>query len=370
QPLRRALYDLSEDCILSKEQVIKEYDEKLGLYTQLSTSVESLISRLLSVSEITPHSISARVKDRLSLVKKIEKKEKYKSLSDLTDIVGIRLISHYSDEVDKIANIIEQEFNVDRENSIDKRASLDPDRFGYLSLHYVVSLSDSRSGLIEYSKFSGLKFEVQIRSILQHTWAEIEHDIGYKSKIEIPKPVRRKFSQLAGLLELADDQFIQIRNELSNYETDVKDVIVISPQSVDIDTITVLNYINKDKFISDLDRKVAKILKVDLIELTKENASRHVKYLDYFKIDNFSELDECVNKYQEYIMQRAADIGEHKNGETVSRGISLFYLYQILASKLESENDILEFLNHMSLSWADKREDFAKYLYEFGKKIV
>ncbi|EJL6514246.1 hypothetical protein NMS08_003501, partial [Vibrio cholerae] len=72
---------------MSKEQVIKEYDEKLGLYTQLSTSVESLISRLLSVSEITPHSISARVKDRLSLVKKIEKKEKYKSLSDLTDIV-------------------------------------------------------------------------------------------------------------------------------------------------------------------------------------------------------------------------------------------------------------------------------------------
>ncbi|MGD8174231.1 GTP pyrophosphokinase [Vibrio sp. TRT 21S02] len=355
---------------MSKEQLIKEYDEKLGLYTQFSTSIESLISRLLSVSEITPHSISSRVKERSSLVKKIEKKDKYKSLSELTDVVGIRLISHYSDEVDKIASIIEQEFEVDRDNSIDKRASLDPDRFGYLSLHYVVSLSDSRSGLIEYSKFSGLKFEVQIRSILQHTWAEIEHDIGYKSKIEIPKPVRRKFSQLAGLLELADDQFIQIRNELSNYETDVRDVIVSSPQSVDIDTVTVLNYCNTNKFLNKLDREIAQILNVELIDLNKENASRHVKYLDYFKINNFSQLDEYVNKYQKYIMKRAGDIGEYKDSETVSRGISVFYLYQILASQLDSEANIFEFLNLMGLSWEEKREEFAKYLYEFGEKIV
>ncbi|WP_270794162.1 hypothetical protein [Aeromonas sp. QDB11] len=61
---------------MSKEQLIKEYDEKIGLYTQFLISVESLVSRLLSASEITPHSISARVKDRASLVKKIQKKDK------------------------------------------------------------------------------------------------------------------------------------------------------------------------------------------------------------------------------------------------------------------------------------------------------
>lgn len=355
---------------MSKEQLIKEYDEKIGLYTQFLISVESLVSRLLSASEITPHSISARVKDRASLVKKIQKKDKCKSLSELTDIVGIRLISHYSDEVDKIASIIEQEFSVDRDNSIDKRTSLDPDRFGYLSLHYVVSLSDSRSGLIEYRKFSGLKFEVQIRSIPQHTWAEIEHDIGYKSKTEIPKPVRRKFSQLAGLLELADDQFIQIRNELNNYEADIKNVIVNSPQSVDIDSVTVLNYFNTNTAINDLDNKIAKTLNVDLKELNKEHSSRHIKYLNYFKIDSFSELDEYINRYSEYILQRAEDIGaSYKDSDAVSRGISVFYLYQVLASKLGSEHEIFEFLNFMGLSLEERREDFAKYLYDFGQKI-
>ncbi|WP_429188095.1 GTP pyrophosphokinase [Aeromonas veronii] len=355
---------------MSKETLLQEYDHNEDLYAQFSTSIESLINRLLSASNINAHSITARVKDRSSLIKKIDKKDKYQSLSELTDIVGIRVITHYSDEVDKIANVIEQEFSVDSGNSIDKRASLDPDRFGYLSLHYVVGLSESRSGLIEYKRFSGLKFEIQIRSILQHTWAEIEHDIGYKSKIEIPKPVRRKFSQLAGLLELADDQFIQIRNELNNYENNIQTIMFEAPQDVSIDSISIFNYINSSELLHDLDSEIAKILNVDLIELSKDNAARHVKYLVYFQIDTISQLEQKISALRGFIIQRAKDIGQYTESDKVSRGISIFYLYQVLASKLGSESEILEFLNKMSLSWEEKREEFSKYLYQFGKTIL
>ncbi|MDF2156105.1 hypothetical protein [Vibrio sp. CAU 1672] len=353
---------------MTKEILLNEYDEKKQLYTHFSKSMESLINTLLSASDITPHSVSSRVKDRSSLLKKIVKKDKYTSLTELTDIIGVRIITHYSDDVDRIASIIEQEFSIDPENSIDKRASLDPDRFGYLSLHYVVGLSDSRANLIEYSRFSGMKIEIQIRSILQHTWAEIEHDIGYKSKIEIPKLVRRKFSQLAGLLELADDQFIQIRNELENYELDIQETIVQAPQDVSIDKVSIYNYLKSSELLAQLDTEISEIMGVELIELTKENAARHVKYLSYFGIETISQLEEEVVRYREFIIQRANDIDT--DSDHVSKGISIFYLYQVLASKIGTEEEILEFLNKMSLSLIDQRAQFASYLSKFGEKIV
>ena len=55
--------------------------------------------------------------------------------------------------------------------------------------------------------------EVQVRTILQHAWAEIEHDIQYKSTIAIPNTIRRRFMALAGLLEIADREFQAIQNE-------------------------------------------------------------------------------------------------------------------------------------------------------------
>ncbi|CDT92187.1 conserved hypothetical protein [Vibrio coralliirubri] len=353
---------------MAKDVLVNEYDENEQLYTQFSASMESLISTLLSASNVTPHTISARVKDRSSLLKKIEKKDKYASLAELTDIVGLRIITHYSDDVDLISALIEQEFLVDTENSIDKRASLDPDRFGYLSLHYVVSLSETRSNLIEYSKFAQMKFEIQIRSILQHTWAELEHDIGYKSKIEIPKLVRRKFSQLAGLLELADDQFIQIRDELESYESDVQETIVHAPQDVSVDKVSIYNYAKSSELLTEIDTEISKIMGVELIELTKENAGRHIKYLDYFRIETISQLEDLVVKYRDSIIKRASDIPTVNSH--VSKGISAFYLYQVLSSKIGTKEEIHEYLDQMSLCPEDDREDFAAYLYDFGKTVA
>ncbi|WP_242785636.1 GTP pyrophosphokinase [Bacillus cereus] len=125
---------------------------------------------------------------------KVEKGgNKYSTLNDITDISGIRVITYFSDDVDKVASMIQNEFEIDETNSVDKRTLLDPDRFGYLSLHYVIKLNTLRTSLVEYQRFKDLKAEVQIRSILQHAWAEIEHDLGYKSKNSIPRVVKRDF---------------------------------------------------------------------------------------------------------------------------------------------------------------------------------
>jgi putative GTP pyrophosphokinase len=345
-----------------------EFDEKLELFRSLAQSMESLISILIASSSIEPHSISCRVKERKSLTRKVEKKDKYESLYQITDIVGIRIISNYSDEVDKIAEIIERQFDVDTENSIDKRASLDPDRFGYLSLHYVVSLRAERSKLVEYNRFEGLKFEIQIRSILQHTWAEIEHDIGYKSKIEIPKPIRRKFSRLAGLLELADDQFVQIREDLGHYEKVVQDTIVAKPESINIDAVSIFEYANTSGIIKNLDDKVVRNANLNLKPLDKDDAARHVKYLKYFGIETIFQLGSALNENEQLILKRAKDI----NGDNgiVSQGISIFYLHQVLASKKLDKQGIVLFLNKMGMCLEPDREQFAEYLVKLNEGNV
>ena len=67
--------------------------------------------------------------------------------------------------------------------------------------------------LPEYCLFDKMKCEIQVRTILQHAWAEIEHDVVYKSLGEIPFRVRRRFACLAGLLEIADREFESLRQD-------------------------------------------------------------------------------------------------------------------------------------------------------------
>jgi ppGpp synthetase/RelA/SpoT-type nucleotidyltranferase len=220
--------------------ILRDYDTNATVLRDFKNSCGRLIAELLRLERITVHSVNARVKERHKLQEKLTREGKaYTCIADVTDIVGARVITHFEDEVDKIGSLIEREFIVHPDRSVDKRKLLDPDRFGYLSLHYICSLSDDRLKLAENRRFRGLVCEIQIRSILQHAWAEIEHDLGYKSGYGVPAPIRRRFSRLAGLLEVADQEFAAIRNELANYAERVKTEIKTSPSELGIDKINV-----------------------------------------------------------------------------------------------------------------------------------
>lgn len=197
-----------EGKIMDNEDLVREYSNNLTTYEQFTNLMETYICNLLNREQISFHSITSRTKSIESLSKKIELKNKYQKLDEITDLSGIRVITYYTDTVDQISKLIENEFIIDRDNSIDKRKSLDPKRFGYRSLHYVVQIDPKYVKAQEYLKYHNLKLEIQISSILQYTWAEIEHDLGYKSQEEIPYDIKRSFSRLAGLLELADEEFL------------------------------------------------------------------------------------------------------------------------------------------------------------------
>jgi hypothetical protein len=96
---------------------------------------------------------------------------------------------------------------------VDKRETLAADQFGYVSVHKVVSLSKERAQLTEWAAWKDVQFEVQVRTVLQHSWAAIDHALRYKVKTDVPKTSLRRLMRLSGLLELADQEFAELRKE-------------------------------------------------------------------------------------------------------------------------------------------------------------
>ncbi|MDO9005134.1 MAG: hypothetical protein Q7V20_16945 [Aquabacterium sp.] len=322
--------------------LILEYDNTRGLHEAFRSQMEALLRQLLNAEGVFVHSISSRTKDRSSLVKKIAKKgQNYGLLSDVTDLVGIRVITYFSDQVDAISKIIEEEFTVDKENSIDKRSTLDPDRFGYLSVHYVVSLPTSRITLKENRDFGNLKAEIQIRSILQHAWAEIEHDLGYKTKGEVPSLIRRQFARLAGLLELGDDEFVQIREFLSKYQEEISVNIKNDARKIEIDRISLLDFVRSSPLVAEVDAFIASGLNCKLSE-SEYNIDGDIERLTHFNIKNIAEVEELLGKYKIKIQELAEKWGEEPNlidadnEPDVGGGISIFYLCHMLAGAIQN----------------------------------
>jgi len=81
--------------------------------------------------------------------------------------------------------------------------------FGYSGQHLVLEVPEETppNGCANHR---GLRFEVQLRTVLQHAWAEFEHDIRYKEQGELPLEVHRAFTLASGLIELADKEFSTI----------------------------------------------------------------------------------------------------------------------------------------------------------------
>lgn len=172
------------------------FDARLGLYRDLADAAHDAVGKVLRAADIQIHSITRRAKTRESFAAKIRRPDKgYSQLSDVTDLAGVRVTTYFVEDVDHVSRALHDAFAIDQQQSIDRRKFEDPSRFGYSSLHYVARFGGSRAELPENRRFSELTFEIQIRSILQHAWAEIEHDLGYKSAGQIPAPIRRKFAE-------------------------------------------------------------------------------------------------------------------------------------------------------------------------------
>ncbi len=350
---------------MDTELILENYDNEKANYESYAISLERLLCELLSSQNMKVHSITSRVKDRKSLAEKIESKDSYSCLTDITDIAGVRIITHYADDVDLIAKIIEKEFKIDKLNTIDKRKSLDPDRFGYLSLHYIVSLNSERSLLAEYTKTKELKAELQIRSILQHTWAEIEHDIGYKAGIGIPDEIKRQFSRLAGLLEIGDSEFINIRNELVKYQKNVGKKISANNTAVSINKISLTEYMKSSEIISKIKSQVKEKYKISFSMNYQNRMDFVLNNLSYVDLTSINDLDKSMREKKDMIVKKCGVIVNRRKGFNAKKpipiGLIFVYLTQSLVVAKDNKELVRDYVSKFRIK-SDDHEEFTEEL--------
>lgn len=184
---------------LRDKMIIEDYRKEKADFERLGNVVHDVLSGITKELGIIPLVIEHRVKGEESLKGKLLKSDGwYKSFGDLMDILGERVVLYFADEVDAVSRLVEEKFTVLREHSANKADLLNDNTFGYLSVHYICTLPTDK-GYPE--ELLGKKFEIQIRTGLQHIWAAIDHDIAYKSKYGVPREITRGFARLLLQLE-------------------------------------------------------------------------------------------------------------------------------------------------------------------------
>lgn len=292
---------------LHTEMILAEYDAKLPLIERLQKVVKSTLTDAIDRNGLVVTAVKTRLKTRDSLEGKLALKgSKYHSLSDITDILGARVITFYTDDVDRIAAMAEMLFDIDWENSVDKRRLHDTDSFGYNSLHYICRLPKS---VIDDPELNDIRFELQLRTTLQHAWASINHDIGYKTGVEIPREYLRQINRLAGILEMADDEFSRIRTEITDYRRRVQQLVQNGQlNEVQLDGDTFSSYLKARPFDS-LNRRIAAINQAEIQDVPLTS------YLSVFKelgCNTLGDIEQLKKRYAE----DAYTLARHQLGNT------------------------------------------------------
>lgn len=315
------------------EEIMLNYNESIQTLLRMKSKLELLVHELLDGNKKLIHSVTSRVKSADSLENKLKKKE-YTRIGDITDLVGLRIVTFFEEDAKTIESILASQFEIDQKNSANKATLLQHDQFGYLSLHLVGQLKEDRLSLPEYNFFQNRKFEIQIRSLLQHAWAEMQHDLGYKSSFEVPLVFRRRFASASALLEMQDREFNELRKLLNQYESSLPTDIKSMPNSVLIDKPSFEAFVNESAIVKRLDDSL-----ISLINGKPDNVINliNLEFLELMGITNIGNLESLLIKHESIILrvmdawiknEENRKIAEHLDNN-VPRGTAIYYLYLI-----------------------------------------
>lgn len=285
---------------------LKPNYEKLGLNVQQSLEI------FLNEQDIPYLSIKNRVKELNSYLEKIERKGYEKPIDEIEDICGIRIICYFQNDIEKIKDIILKEFDVTENQS--KQELLNATEFGYRSTHFIAKIKDSWTSTPNYRGLNNLKFEIQVRTILMHSWAEIEHKLAYKSEIDIPKDLRRKFSFISAALEDADIKFEEIKNAISENKSKL---IIKAKENQTFDKSIELNldnlqafldyaFENRERYIESTRDVLNEMLKYDIS--FPKLIEGYEKYKDILKLIENKTIKEIDNHDEEILWHQVGAV--------------------------------------------------------------
>ncbi len=227
---------------LERRNFVKYYDKNRQVFEEAKNAYTSIIGSLIKqsdVGEVT--TIEGRIKDKYECIKKFHRKyqgtleaaeQPYQIRDYLSDLLGIRIVCLYVDQITVVSELLQRHFRIiDVTDKITAVESTEGS-FGYKGLHMDLALSEELAALPKYQPYAELRFEVQIRSLIQDAWSVLDHKIKYKKSI--PNDLRRRINVLSALFELADREFKEIRNATD----ELMQQATVAPISEDDDLLT------------------------------------------------------------------------------------------------------------------------------------
>ncbi len=290
------------------DRAVTQYLQVQRFFNDLADSVRRVVEEALQRHGLNVHSVQARAKEPRSFGRKAARPDeadparpKYpEPLRDITDLAAVRIITYFPGTLPEIEIILKAEFEI-MERADKGQTLLEEERFGYQSIHYLVRMKGNRTQLPEYERFRDSIVEIQLRTILQHAWAEIEHDIQYKGASVIPVAIRRRFMALAGMLEVADREFQAIQNA----DTELRESARASVSRGRFENIE----ITPDALKAYLDRRLGSDGRISSWSYTWTT-----KLLQRLGFTTLAQVDEAIKQYDDDRLSRIAEGG--RQGQT------------------------------------------------------
>jgi putative GTP pyrophosphokinase len=317
----------------------KHFFAAKNIYIRL---INSLIKRL-GINEVTK--IEGRVKDKEECIKKFIRKYQNKLEADeqpyeikffISDLVGIRIVCLYEDQVTLLSEILQHHFKIlditDKISSVENTEEV----FGYKGLHMDLALNDEMASLPKYLPYADNSFEVQIRSLIQDAWSVLDHKIKYKKSI--PIDLKRRINILSALFELADREFKEIRNatiELMQQETvapiieqldDTPETATLGGPSKGEKTLNAFNFLRiaghffrdfgfddfkVDNFVNDILKLHSGFEKADFHQCLNDNLNIVKEFHEYLLVENpdknfspFTSIRYCLYLYDREVFEQ------------------------------------------------------------------
>ena len=327
------------------------YDSNGKLFENARKTYIRIISSLLKgadIGEVTK--IEGRVKDKEECIKKFHRKYQnkletaerpYEIKDYLSDLIGIRIICLYEDQIEVVSKLLKQRFKIiDVTDKISAVESTE-DSFGYKGLHMDLALNNQMASQPKYQQFADYPFEVQIRSLIQDAWSVLDHKIKYKKSI--PNDLKRRINVLSALFELADREFKEIRNAT----TELIQQATVAPISDSLDdsrevegqpvtapsekTVNAFNFLRVaghffrdfefedykvDDFVQGILKLDSSFQKSDLHKSLNEHLKTVRDYREYFITENpdstfspYTSIRHCLYLYDQHTFSRILSRG-------------------------------------------------------------
>ncbi len=198
----------------------QEYRSLTSVARSLCVELVKQLNQLLENDGIAlGFPIQYRVKSWESLSEKFGRLSlNVKSIKEVQDLVGLRLILLYRRDVEKVCESLANHFTVVRHYDTQER--LKQDQFGYSSIHYVVELPKHWLAVPTLAPLAGLQAEIQVRTLAQHIWAEASHSLQYKQEANVPPLVLRSIYRVSALLETVDLEFERVLEQRESYRSE------------------------------------------------------------------------------------------------------------------------------------------------------